>query len=70
MDESIFSELPESHWTLAINDLEKVLPELASISDLFDFIPNRARLAHTLIYTMYLLFRARANAAGRLAPPM
>ncbi|VAW68199.1 FIG002776: hypothetical protein [hydrothermal vent metagenome] len=40
MDESIFSELPESHWTLAINDLEKVLPELASLCDLFDFIPS------------------------------
>ncbi|HED36165.1 MAG TPA: cupin domain-containing protein [Gammaproteobacteria bacterium] len=40
MDESIFEQLPESHWTLAINDLEKVLPELAGISDLFDFIPN------------------------------
>ncbi len=40
MDETTFEKLPESHWTLIINDLEKALPELASISDLFDFIPN------------------------------
>jgi len=40
MDENTFANLPESHWTLAINDLEKVVPELAFISDLFDFIPN------------------------------
>jgi len=40
MDEDTFSNLPESHWTLAINDLEKVIPELAWISDCFRFIPD------------------------------
>jgi len=40
LDDDIFKNLPETHWTLAINDLEKVVPELAWISDLFDFIPN------------------------------
>jgi len=40
MDDETFENLPETHWTLAINDLEKVLPEMAWISDLFDFIPN------------------------------
>jgi len=40
MDDETFSKLPESHWTLAVNDLEKVVPELAWISDLFRFIPD------------------------------
>jgi len=40
MDEEVFSNLPETHWTLAINDLEKVIPELACISDQFRFIPD------------------------------
>jgi len=40
MDEQVFNNLPESHWTLAINDLEKVIPELACISDQFRFIPD------------------------------
>jgi len=40
MDDDVFTSLPESHWTLVINDLEKLIPELAWIADLFDFIPN------------------------------
>ncbi|VAW57706.1 FIG002776: hypothetical protein [hydrothermal vent metagenome] len=40
MSENTFSTLPRSHWTLAINDLEKVMPEFAWIPDCFDFIPN------------------------------
>lgn len=40
MDDETFTQLPESHWTLAVNDLEKVVPELAWISDLFRFIPD------------------------------
>ena len=40
MDESTFAELPESHWTLAINDLEKVIPELTWLPDSFRFIPD------------------------------
>ena len=40
MDDEIFAKLPESHWTLAVNDLEKAVPELAWISDLFRFIPD------------------------------
>ncbi len=40
MDDETFSSLPESHWTLAINDLEKVIPELAWLPDLFRFIPD------------------------------
>jgi len=40
MDEGTYSSLPESHWTLVLNDLEKVVPELAWLPDLFRFIPD------------------------------
>jgi len=35
-----FSQLPKSHWTLLVQDVEKHIPELTNITDLFDFIPN------------------------------
>lgn len=40
MDETIFSSMPETHWTLVVNDMEKYLPELAWIVDRFRFIPE------------------------------
>ena len=40
MNDNTFASLPESHWTLIINDLEKIIPELAWIPDLFRFIPD------------------------------
>jgi len=40
MDEAIFASLPESHWTLLVNDVEKHIPELAWIVDRFRFIPE------------------------------
>jgi 50S ribosomal protein L16 3-hydroxylase len=40
MDEEVFASLPESHWTLVVNDLEKYLPELSWIIDQFRFIPE------------------------------
>lgn len=40
MDEDTFSSLPETHWSLVVNDLEKSLPELAWITDQFRFIPE------------------------------
>ena len=40
MDDMIFEELPESHWTLLVNDVEKHVPELAWIVDSFRFIPE------------------------------
>ena len=40
MNEDIFSQLPETHWTLLVNDAEKHCPELAEISDRFRFIPE------------------------------
>lgn len=32
--------MPESHWSLIVNDLEKYLPELSWITDRFRFIPE------------------------------
>ncbi len=39
-DESIFAELPESHWTLLVQDVDKHLPEVASLLDYFRFLPD------------------------------
>lgn len=38
--ESDFSSLPETGWTLLVQDVEKHLPELAEILDHFRFIPS------------------------------
>jgi len=40
MDETIFNSMPETHWSLVVNDMEKYLPELAWIVDRFRFIPE------------------------------
>ncbi|MCW8910076.1 MAG: cupin domain-containing protein, partial [Gammaproteobacteria bacterium] len=40
MDDDVFSKLPETHWTLLVNDVEKHIPELAWIVDQFRFIPE------------------------------
>ena len=40
MDESVFARLPETHWTLLVNDVEKHVPELVWIVDQFRFIPE------------------------------
>ncbi|MCU7837135.1 MAG: cupin domain-containing protein [gamma proteobacterium symbiont of Taylorina sp.] len=40
MDEAVFAKMPETHWTLVVNDLEKYIPELAWITDRFRFIPE------------------------------
>ncbi len=40
MDETTFSKLPKTHWTLLVNDVEKHLPELVNIVDAFRFIPE------------------------------
>ena len=39
-DESRFSELPESHWSLLVSDVEKHLPETRSLLKYFRFIPD------------------------------
>ncbi len=38
-DEERFSQLPESHWTLLVQDLEQHVPEVAQLLDLLDFLP-------------------------------
>ena len=40
MSEEIYAGMPETHWTLVVNDLEKYLPELSWIIDRFRFIPE------------------------------
>ena len=39
-EEKTFSELPATHWTLLVSDVEKVLPDLCDIVDRFRFIPD------------------------------
>ena len=39
-DDNTFATLPESHWTLLVNDLERYLPELRDIIKQFKFIPD------------------------------
>lgn len=39
-DEQFFEKLPDTHWSLILNDVEKFLPELKAISDQFRFIPD------------------------------
>ncbi|MCW8829949.1 MAG: cupin domain-containing protein [Gammaproteobacteria bacterium] len=40
MSDEIYANMPETHWTLVVNDLEKYLPELSWIIDRFRFIPE------------------------------
>ncbi len=39
-DESRFSELPESNWSLLVSDVEKHLPETKTFLKKFHFIPD------------------------------
>ncbi len=39
-DESDFAALPESHWTLLVQDVDKHLPQVARLLDHFRFIPD------------------------------
>ena len=40
MDEKVFKKLPKTHWTILVNDVEKHVPQLASVVDAFRFIPE------------------------------
>jgi 50S ribosomal protein L16 3-hydroxylase len=40
MDEAVFRNLPATHWSLLVNDVEKHLPQLVWIMDQFRFIPE------------------------------
>jgi 50S ribosomal protein L16 3-hydroxylase len=39
-DEEDFTDLPESHWTLLVQDVDKHLPEMTKLLDCFRFIPD------------------------------
>ena len=39
-DDDVFANLPESHWTLLVNDLERYFPELRQVIKKFHFIPD------------------------------
>jgi 50S ribosomal protein L16 3-hydroxylase len=39
-DDDSFSHLPESHWTLLVNDVEKYIPEAKALFDQYRFLPD------------------------------
>ncbi|MES9869425.1 MAG: cupin domain-containing protein [Sedimenticola sp.] len=39
-DESAFASLPETHWTLLVQDVDKHIPEVADLLDPFRFLPD------------------------------
>lgn len=43
LSESDFSRLPETHWTMLVQDVDKHLPELQTLLDPFSFIPEWRR---------------------------
>lgn len=40
MSDEIYASMPETHWSLIVNDLEKYIPKLSWIIDRFRFIPE------------------------------
>jgi 50S ribosomal protein L16 3-hydroxylase len=40
LEEAVFGELPESHWTLLVQDVDKHVPEVARILEAFGFLPD------------------------------
>lgn len=43
LTEEVFASLPETHWTLLVQDVDKHLPELQNLLDPFRFIPDWRR---------------------------
>jgi len=39
-DDAVFEQLPDTHWTLLVQECNKHVPELALLLDKFNFIPN------------------------------
>jgi 50S ribosomal protein L16 3-hydroxylase len=39
-DEAVFTQLPESHWTLLVQDVDKQVPAVAHLLDHFHFLPD------------------------------
>jgi len=40
LDEAVFATLPDSHWTLLVQDVDKHVPEVADLLDAVDFLPD------------------------------
>jgi len=40
LDERLFSQLPDSHWTLLVQDVDKHVPQVAGILEAFSFLPD------------------------------
>lgn len=40
LEEADFADLPETHWSLLVNDTEELMPELSALVTLFRFIPD------------------------------
>ncbi|NOQ63076.1 MAG: cupin domain-containing protein [Methyloprofundus sp.] len=43
LTEDVFARLPESHWTMLVQDVDKHLPDLQDLLDPFRFIPDWRR---------------------------
>ena len=39
-EESVFTELPESHWSLLVQGVDRFMPKISNLCSFFDFIPN------------------------------
>jgi 50S ribosomal protein L16 3-hydroxylase len=39
-DEDDFAALPETHWTLLVQEVDRLVPEVADLLDAFRFLPN------------------------------
>ena len=39
-DEDDFTTLPEMHWTLLVQEVDRIVPEVADLLDAFRFLPN------------------------------
>jgi 50S ribosomal protein L16 3-hydroxylase len=39
-DDATFAALPETHWTLLVQDVDKHVPQVAELLDAFDFLPQ------------------------------
>ena len=39
-EESTFTSLPESHWTLLVHEVDRLVPEVGRLLDRFRFLPN------------------------------
>ena len=63
-----FSALPESHWTLLVQDIDKHVPETKGILEPFSFIPNwrfEDPLGRILMVMMFFYYKGWERESGR-----